>query len=71
MYVHIYIYLYLYVHVYLYCITTMPHSILLASSHWIPTVAAPSQADDFDDAVLPFWRHQLARVTRPEAISMA
>lgn len=28
------------------------------------------QADDFDDAVLPFWRHQLARVTRPEALRL-
>lgn len=28
------------------------------------------QAEDFDDAVLPFWRHQLARVTRPEALRL-
>eukprot|EP00435_Cladocopium_sp_Y103_P069309 s237_g33.t1 len=28
------------------------------------------QAEDFDDAVLPFWRQQLARVTRPEALRL-
>jgi len=32
--------------------------------------AAPLQVEDFDEAVAPFWREQLTRVSRPEALRL-